>query len=593
MTNKNSTKSFANTLAIYGKFTLKYKVFLAITIVLLPPAVIGSNILLPLVYSEAINTVQTMVGTNQNVWQVFGKLIWFTLAIISFVWASWRAIGFAAATLLFRVKRDLEQYIFRHLTNHSYSFHTSSFSGSLVAQTNRMTTSYERLFDTLLFNISRMIVLAVAVLIVIFTKSAILGFIILSWIIVYCCIMAFLQFKKLPLAKNAAAEDSKVTASLADSLTNIFAIITFGHKNNERKNFNKVSQKRYKTAIKDWYVTEVIFAIQTFLITTVEALVIWVTIDQTLKGNLGIGDIVLVQFYIISLLSYFWDFGRILRNIERSLADASEMTEILNQTESVKDPKIPEKLEMNAGKIEFIDVSFSYDAKGRLFYDLNLNIEPGEKIGLVGPSGGGKTTITKLLLRLMDIDSGIITIDDQAIDNVKQDELRQNIAYVPQEPVLFHRTIAENIRYGDPDASFEQIQQAAKLAKADDFISELSNGYDTLVGERGVKLSGGQKQRIAIARALLKKAPLLLLDEATSALDSESESAIQEALWRLMENRTAIVIAHRLSTIQKMDRIIVIDKGKIIEQGGHQELLKKNGEYAKLWKHQSGGFISD
>jgi ATP-binding cassette subfamily B protein len=222
-----------------------------------------------------------------------------------------------------------------------------------------------------------------------------------------------------------------------------------------------------------------------------------------------------------------------------------------------------------------------------------LSIHAGEKIGLVGHSGSGKTTFTRLLLRFSDLDKGEILIDGQNIANITQDDLHNEIAYVPQEPLLFHRSIKENISYGQPAASMSEIDKAAKQAHAEDFIEQLPKGYETLVGERGVKLSGGQRQRIAIARALLKDAPILLLDEATSALDSESEALIQDALWKLMEGRTAIVIAHRLSTIQRMDRIVVMDDGKIVEQGSHKKLLKLGGTYAKLWARQSGGFIED
>jgi ATP-binding cassette subfamily B protein len=239
-------------------------------------------------------------------------------------------------------------------------------------------------------------------------------------------------------------------------------------------------------------------------------------------------------------------------------------------------------------------VVFTHDgANDALFNGLSLQINPGEKVGLVGHSGSGKTTFTRLLLRFSDIDAGEITIDDQNIARITQDDLHASIAYVPQEPLLFHRSIAENIRYGDISASDSTIRKVAKLAHADDFVKDLPQGYDTLVGERGVKLSGGQRQRIAIARAMIKQAPVLVLDEATAALDSESEALIQDALWKLMEDRTAIVIAHRLSTIQHMDRIIVMSNGEIVEEGSHKELLKAKGAYAKLWARQSGGFIED
>jgi ATP-binding cassette subfamily B protein len=248
------------------------------------------------------------------------------------------------------------------------------------------------------------------------------------------------------------------------------------------------------------------------------------------------------------------------------------------------------------GALDIQHIGFAYkEAKTSaiVFRDFNLLVRPGEKIGLVGPSGGGKSTLTRLLLHFDEAQSGAILIDGQNVQHVTQTSLRRNIAYVPQEPLLFHRTIRENIAYGNPDADEATVIRAAKKAKAHEFIQALSAGYDTVVGERGVKLSGGQRQRVAIARAILKDAPILILDEATSALDSDNEMHVQEALWELMQGRTALVIAHRLSTIQKMDRIVVLDSGKIIEQGSHTTLLGLKGTYAKLWAHQSGGFIED
>lgn len=310
--------------------------------------------------------------------------------------------------------------------------------------------------------------------------------------------------------------------------------------------------------------------------------------------SIDIATLFLMVSFTGSLGQRLWEFQNVLRQYNRAFGDASDMIKILQIKPEVADPINPESVRMNRGGIEFNSVTFAHDEdKDSLFHNLNLYIKPGEKIGLVGHSGSGKTTLTKLLLRFMDIDGGEITIDGQDITAVTQDDLRDKITYVPQEPLMFHRSIAENIMYGNPKASEQQLKAVAKMAHAHDFVQKLPKKYDTLVGERGVKLSGGQRQRVAIARAMIKNAPILVLDEATSALDSESEVLIQDALWKLMEGKTAIVIAHRLSTIQKMDRIIVLDKGKIVEEGTHKELIRAKGTYAGLWNHQTGGFLEE
>ena len=287
-----------------------------------------------------------------------------------------------------------------------------------------------------------------------------------------------------------------------------------------------------------------------------------------------------------------WDLRGAIINSMRAISDASEMVEIFEQKPEILDPEDCEPCRIIGGKIVFDNISFSYGDEISIFKNFNLNIESGQKVGLVGLSGSGKTTITKILLRFIDINGGAVTIDGQNISRIKQSELRNRIAYVPQDPVLFHRSLRENIAYGKPDASDDEIIEVAKKANAHDFISRLPLEYGTFVGERGVKLSGGERQRIAIARAMLKNAPILILDEATSSLDSISEKYVQEAFARLMESRTTIAIAHRLSTIRKMDRIIVIDRGKIVEEGGHDQLINNMGIYHSLWTHQSGGFIS-
>jgi ATP-binding cassette subfamily B protein len=309
-------------------------------------------------------------------------------------------------------------------------------------------------------------------------------------------------------------------------------------------------------------------------------------------GYVTIGTFVLAQTYIVGLASQLWGLNRIIRQVYQSFADSKEMVEILLQKYEIADVPHAKNLVVNDGKITFDKVSFSFGKEGEVISNLNVTIKPGEKIAIVGPSGAGKTTFVRLIMRLYNINAGSISIDDQDISHVTQDSLRENISFVPQDPVLFHRTLMENIRYGRRDATDEEVITAARLAHCAEFIESLPLKYDTFVGERGIKLSGGERQRVAIARAILKKAPILIFDEATSSLDSYSESLIQDALENLMTNSTTIVIAHRLSTVKKMDRIISMENGKIVEEGTHDELSnKESGLYKKLWDLQVGGFL--
>jgi ABC-type multidrug transport system fused ATPase/permease subunit len=290
-------------------------------------------------------------------------------------------------------------------------------------------------------------------------------------------------------------------------------------------------------------------------------------------------------------MNNFWGWGRILRDLYEAFADAREMVEILKLSHGIRDITGAKPLQVNAGVVDLVNVHFAFASNNPVLDNITLQVKSGERIGLVGPSGAGKSTLVRLLLRFYDIQQGSILIDGQNIRNITQSSLREAISFVPQDPILFHRSLHDNICYGKTDASDEEVIRAAKLAHCHEFIEKLTNGYDTFVGERGIKLSGGERQRVAIARAILKNAPILILDEATSSLDSHSEMLIQEALENLMKGKTVIVIAHRLSTIKKMNRIVVIDHGKILEEGNHDELVSRGGLYAHLWSLQSQGFI--
>ena len=412
----------------------------------------------------------------------------------------------------------------------------------------------------------------------------------LAFVVVYSTISIITYVKTQDVDNELATAENKQTGQLADSITNVLSVKSYAREKFERTRFSKSTKNTHDATLKVAKVSNLRnFGLNVINTATFVGSLILIIAAHNLFG-LSLADTIFLYTLTNTLTSRIWSLNHILRVTNRAFGNAKEMTEILDLPYIVDD-KTDKPLKIKDSTIEISHIDFQHDnKKNKLFEDFSLTIAAGESVGLVGISGSGKTTLTKLLLRFADVDRGAIFVDGQDIRDVTQESLRKAIAYVPQESSLFHRSIKENIAYGKPDATDEEIIKAAKLANADEFIKDLPDKYETLVGERGVKLSGGQRQRIAIARAILKNAPILVLDEATSALDSESEAYIQDALKNLMQNRTSLVIAHRLSTVANLDRIIVLDKGKIIEQGTHEELLKLHGAYEKLWSRQSGAF---
>ena len=342
-----------------------------------------------------------------------------------------------------------------------------------------------------------------------------------------------------------------------------------------------------------WKIDQTIWIGIGFFIVIIQVGLLYGAIVYWSRGLLTIGDFVLIQTYLLTTFERLVTVNRSLRRYYDALADAEEMVAILEEPHEVQDVPGAVGLAVARGAVDFKDVTFHFHDERAILDHFDLSIAPGQKVALVGPSGAGKSTITKLLLRMYAVSDGAIEIDGQNISQVTQDSLRDAIGFVPQEPILFHRSIMENIRYGKRECTDEEVISAAKKAHCHEFIVGLTHGYDTYVGERGVKLSGGERQRVAIARAILKDAPILVLDEATSSLDSESESLIQDSLKVLMQGKTVLVIAHRLSTIMNMDRIVVLQDGKVVADGTHADLLAQDGLYHKLWSIQAGGFIQD
>jgi len=492
------------------------------------------------------------------------------------------------------VMARLRQISFDYLINHSYSFFANNFTGSLVQRINRFSRAFEGLADILIFNLFPLAIQITGTIIVVWFSSPMIAYIILGWALVFIAFNYIFSLWKLKYDFRVAEADSRTTGVLSDAITNHHSVTSFGGAESESKFFKTVTTDQAKATRLAWDLSAVVDAVQGLLILIIEFLMFYYAVHYWQQGLLTLGTFVLFQIYILGLSERLWNFGKIIRNIYQGVADAKEMVEILTLPHEIKDLPTAGELKVTTGAVEFREVIFNFHQTRMVLDRINLQIRGGERVAIIGPSGAGKSTFVKLLLRLYDLTDGTILIDGQDIKQVTQISLRDQIALVPQEAVLFHRTLLENIRYGRKDATNEEVIIAARAAHCDEFVEAQPLNYETYVGERGIKLSGGERQRVAIARAILKNAPILVLDEATSSLDSHSEMLIQDALDQLMKGKTSIVIAHRLSTIRKMDRIIVIDEGRVREIGSHDELINlENGLYRKLWELQAGGFLRE
>jgi len=481
---------------------------------------------------------------------------------------------------------------FQRLTARDYAFYADNFVGSLTKKGLAFSKSFETFTDTLNFNVLSHLLPMLFGIVVLWQYSPWIPLILIAAIGTVIAVALPIIRRRSRLVALRHDASSRVAARLSDAMTNVLSMKSFAKEQAEQKTFKKYMDHfglTYKRAA-NYHNLHLDTLISPLYVAT-NVLGLLAAIFFTQRLGLATGTIVVVFTYYVNITRMFWEINHVYRNIESSISEAAEFTQLFLTEPAVRDAHVATALKLTQASIRFSRVRFSYSEQKRnakfALRDFTLDIPGRQKIGLVGPSGGGKTTITKLILRFADVQHGAITVDGQDIQGITQASLRQAIAYVPQEPMLFHRTLLENIAYGNERATEREIVAAAKLARAHEFIQVLPQGYQTFVGERGIKLSSGQKQRIAIARALLKNAPILVLDEATSALDSESEKYIQEGLMELLENKTALVIAHRLSTIRHLDRIIVLDQGRIVQDGTHTSLLHQPGMYANLWKHQS------
>lgn len=592
---ENQPKTAWRTLHYFWQEVKKYKWYSIGMFVATPVVVFVRAVLSAMVFANLIEKVSLGLPLDELVrsaaidvilYLVFYTLSKMVLEELRLYW-TWK--------MEIRSMYDLANLCFNTVSEQSMQFHSDRFSGSLVSQTNKFVGSFERLMDVLIWDAWPMICYIVFVVIVLWQQAAWFAVGMVALTIVYSVISG-LTMRKIAHLNDAEAEAyTKQTGQLADSISNIVSVKSYAREGYERERFAGFSSGVLNASSRLMGATirrDLMFNLVQIGITGL--ILVFLIYGRDWFG-ISVATLILIVNYANGIMSELWSVNHVFKNINRVFGDAHEMTLILDTVDDVVDAPDAKPLVMRDTGVGFENISFQHaDAKVPIFEDFNLEIQPGERVGLVGVSGSGKTTLTKLLLRFADVSRGEVTISGQNIKDVTQQSLRENIAYVPQETSLFHRSIADNIAYGKPDATPEEIKRAAQLANADEFIMELPNGYETLVGERGIKLSGGQRQRVAIARAILKDAPILVLDEATSALDSESEALIQSALERLMKGRTSIVIAHRLSTVASLDRIVVLENGKIVEQGKHHDLLEKpDGVYHHLWSRQSGAFTED
>ncbi len=559
---------------------------------------IGFGVLLtygnPFVMSLIVDRISAEPVAPDRVFNVFGPYIVALLAINVLGQGASKLQDYTLWKLEIAVSYDLATMCFDALSNQSMSFHSNRFGGTLVSQTTKFMAAYNQLLEAINFPFFPVLESVVFICIILSPRVPVYVAILMTLLLLYAAISYLMYRRILNLNEQAAGAQNQLSGELADSVANILAVKTYGREDYERGLFDDANREVVARDSK-----RMMASLARGIITAVIAVVIMAVVTVFIAGGnawFGItpGTLVMMFTYTYTVTNQFNFINTGLQRLNRAFGDAAGMTVVLDEPRLVADAPNAVELEVRDGAIDFEGIGFCYEDGGvqtRVFDGFDLHIPAGQRVGLVGMSGAGKTTLTKLLLRLSDIQEGRILVDGQDIARCTQQSLRRQIAYVPQESILFHRTIAENIAYGRPGASFEEIRKAARLPNALEFIEKLPQGFDTVTGERGVKLSGGQRQRVVIARAMLADCPILVLDEATSALDSESERLVQEALARLMAGRTSIVVAHRLSTVASLDRIVVLDDGKVAEDGPHAQLIEQGGEYALLWDRQTGAYL--
>src|SRR3990167_976139 len=548
----------------------------------------------PLLFGKIVDGFSTYIGDRQDSWSVLKGPILSAIALWISVEVAFRCAGLLMSSTFPSLDKEIRMYIFSHMLNQSQSYFSTHFAGEISTKISDMVDNLNHILQLLITLFIPSFVAVVIASYIFYQLSPFFASLLIGWALIHIGVGIVYSFRCTYYSHLHSETRSRLNGRIVDSLTNYFAVKIFANKLFELKYVGaSQTQELHENRRQMIYIEKVrlILGALTFfgpgMALNGYAYYSWV------HNSITVGDIVLVFNTSWNIIMILWWTSLELPNFFKEIGICKQALSLLKAPVKVVDAPAAKDILVKKGKIQFQKVHFQYRDETPFFTEKSVLIQPGQKIGLVGYSGSGKSTFVNLILRLFDIQSGQILVDGQDIAKVTQESLRKAIALIPQESTLFHRTIIDNIRYGRPDASDDDVIVAAQKAHAHEFILGLSGGYKALVGERGAKLSGGQRQSITIARAILKDAPILILDEATSALDSVTENLIQESLSLLMEGRTALVVAHRLSTLLNMDRLLVFDQGKIVEDGTHKSLIKKGGLYKTLWSAQVGGFLPD
>ena len=571
------------TFFIYVTVPHKKWAFLAIASVVLA-AVVGSGS--SYLFKLIVDAVEVVDVDSVLFW---GLVFPAVLLLSQFLY---RLSGFLIGNWTTNAAKTASDDLNRHVLQHSHNYFINRFAGSVFSKQRNVISAIEEIIPDLLWAQLASFVSFLVTFLLLWSVDSLSAMLFVLLLFILLVVNKYLAPIKVKLSKISSEANTVLTGRTVDTFSNISAVRQYAKYKEELEGLENLTNARRIAHRRNWFFTEKLLMLNIFILFIFSSIMFWLILNKWEDGLITSGDFVMVISLMFNISGSLVFIGRAFNAMARTVGELREGLDDLLVDYEITDSENAQSLNVNKGKIVWQDVDFGF-GDNQVFTNLNLEIPAGQRIGLVGSSGAGKTTFVSLLLRQHELNGGLIMIDGQDISTVTQNSLREAIAVVPQEPALFHRTIRENIAYGHPGATQEEIMAVAKQAHAHEFIEKLPQGYDTLVGERGVKLSGGQKQRIAIARAMLKNAPILILDEATSALDSESEVLIQGALHNLMMGKTVIAIAHRLSTLKEMDRIIVLESGEVVEDGTHDTLKDRGGIYAKLWNHQSGGFLVD